>query len=176
MIHLFRKERRCIFRHLSADIWSRLNSSSAPNWRSKSCRAGAGWGITLVGDRVIPRTGVEGCPTIPLAAVRLRAQIDSQSEAKRRGGMRWGSHPAGPYIPQSINTICHLSWPCPHPPSVLSWTRYSFRRFHTGRQTWLQHLLLNLETNHLRAADWWMVSWKLWRAGSPKSLQRLGVN
>lgn len=50
--------------------------------------------------------------------------------------MRWRSHAVVPYIPQSINTICHLSWPCPHRPSVLSWTRYSFWRF----PYWQTHL------------------------------------
>lgn len=59
--------------------------SICPNWRGRSCRPGAGWEITLVGDRVIPRTGVEGCPTLLLAEVSPQAWVDSQGEAKRRG-------------------------------------------------------------------------------------------
>lgn len=98
-----------------------------------------------------------------LAAVSLQTWINSQSEAKRR--MRWGSNPVSPYIAQSINTICQLSWPYPSSPSVtlvihsdvfiLADKPGSNICFSTLRQiTWM--------------SDWWIVSSELWRAGSPK--------
>lgn len=131
------------------------------HWRSKRCGAGAGWGITLVDDRVIPRKG--GLKDARLLCAP-QAWIDSRTEAKRRGEWDGEAIQSAPIsLSLSIPFVtCHSLAPtnapsCPEPVIHSDVATLADRPR-------LQHLLLNLETNHLRESDWWMVFWKLWRS------------
>lgn len=129
-----------------------------------TCKADAGRAITLTGDRVMRENG-RGKPEP--STCRTGSILSEWSRDMDR--MVWGCHWDGP-VSLCAHTICHPSWPCPTDPVSRPEHVTHFDVPLLAAESWLQHLLLNLETNRFSKSQWWMVSRKDMRSRISQTL------
>lgn len=100
----------------------------------------------------------------------LQDWINSPRVKQRQGQDGMGMPLRRPRVSQCARTICHPSWPCPTDPVSCPQHVTHFDVPLLAAESWLQHLLLNLETNRFSKSQWWMVSRKDMRSRISQTL------